>query len=613
MNPLSLLLSAWRSVQWAFIQVRHYAARHLFISSVVGVVIVGGAWVAYSTATKANAQTLYVLGSVSTSTIISSLSESGQVSTTNTVDIKPEVSGTITWVGVKAGQSVRAGQAIASIDNTSALQAVNDAKRTLAADELQYQQSQAQAPVNYQNDQQALVTAQDNLATEYNTAYNDLSGLYLDLPTAMTQANDVLYGYDFDTRRGQWNMDYLLNLFPSATAQELSTLQSFHDLAKNNYTTANSAYVTAVNTYKDTTRTSDTATIDALLAQSVSMTTAVAQSLQSGLNFYGNASDLAQIYTNSKAPQSFSSVQSNTRSSLSTVNGDISTLLNDKKALDSAKQAIVNAQQTLTLDKVGNPDGTNPISLQVSQNSIQKEKEDLATQEANLAKYTIVAPFAGVISAVDAQVGDSAGSAAVASVISKSQIAQLNVNEVDAAKLKLGQKATLTFDAIDGLTLTGTVAEIDSVGAVSQGVVSYALQIAFDAQSPQVKPGMTVNADIQTAVAQDVLAVPSSAVKTINGQSYVLAFDPPLEVSGTGAGVASAVPPVQIPVTTGISDNSNIEITSGLTVGQQVVVSTRSSAPTVKATATSGGAGGKAGGNATFIGGGGGGAVIRGL
>lgn len=609
MNPLSLLLSAWRSVQWAFIQVRHHAARHLFTSSVVGVCLVGGAWLAYSSATKANAQTLYVLGTVSTSTIVSSLAESGQVSTTNTVDIKPQVSGTITWVGVKAGQTVRAGQAIAGIDNTSALQAVNDAKRSLAADELQYQQSSAQAPVNYQNDQQALVTAQDNLATDYNTAYNDLSSLYLDLPAAMTQANEALYGYDFDTHRGQWNMDFLLNLFPSATAQELSTLQSFHDFAKNNYTTANSAYIAAVNIYKNTTRTSDTATIDSLLAQSVSMTTAVAQSLQSGLNFYGNASDLAQIYTNSKLPSSFSSVQSNTRSSLSTVNGDITTLLNDKKTLDSAKQAIINAQQTLTLDKVGNPDGTNPISLQVSQNSIEKEKEDLATQEANLADYTIVAPFAGVISAVDVQAGDSAGSAAVASIVSHSQIAQLSVNEVDAAKLKLGQKATLTFDAIDGLTLTGTVAEIDPVGTVSQGVVSYALQIAFDTQNPQVKPGMTVNANIQIAVAQDVLAAPSSAVKTINGQSYVLAFDPPLTSTGTSAGVASATAPVQIPVTTGISDNSNIEITSGLTAGQQIVASTRSSAPTIKAAASAattgraGAAGGFGGGGAIRIGG----------
>ncbi len=575
---------------------RAYVAKHLFVSSIVGVVMLGGLWWTYSTVTATSAQTIYVLGTVATSTVISSLSESGQVSTTNSVDIKPQVSGVITWVGVKAGQRVAAGQALASIDNTTALQSIAAAKRTLAADKLLYQQSSAQAPINYQNDQQALVTAQDNLANDYNTAYNDLSNTYLDLPNVMTQANGVLYGYDFDTRKSQWNMDVLLNLFPSAAALDLSTLQSFQTLAKNNFATANSAYTAAVATYKTTTRASDAATIDALLAQSTSMTTAVAQSLQSGLNFYGNASDLAQTYTNSKLPTSFSTVQSSTRSSLSTVNSDLSTLLNDKKMLDSAKQAILTAQQAITLDKVGNPDGTNPISLQVSQNSIQKEEEDLANQEANLAYYTTVAPFAGVVSAVNVQRGDSAGSAAVASIISNQQIAQLSVNEVDAAKLKLGDKATLTFDAIDGLTLTGTVAEVNSVGTVSQGVVSYSLQIALDTQDSRVKPGMTVNAKIQTAVAQDVLVVPSSAVKTSNGQSYVLSSD---------------TPPQQIPVTTGISDNTNVEILSGLTAGQQIVVRTMSA--TTKATAVSASSAAARGGNAGFGGGAAGGAVLRGL
>jgi multidrug efflux pump subunit AcrA (membrane-fusion protein) len=584
---------------------RRYAGKHLFISSIAVVVIIGGGWFAYAKATAPSTAPSYVLGTVSTSTIVASVSESGQVSTTNSIDIKPQVSGTITWVGVKAGQTVRAGQALASIDNTTALQAIADAKRTLAADKLSYQQSTAQAPINYQNDQQALATAQDNLANDYNTAYNDLSNTYLDLPSVMTQANDILYGYDFDTHKGQWNMDFLLNLFPAATVPDLATLQSFHDAAKNNYATANTAYTAAVGVYKTTTRASDGATVDALLGQSISMTTAAAQALQSGLNFYGNASDLSQTYTNSKLPASFPTVQSATRTSLSTVNSDLSTLLNDKKTLDSAKQAIIAAQQAITLDQVGNPNGDNPISLQISQNSIQKEEEDLANQEADLAKYTIVAPFAGTLSAVSAQPGDSAGSAAVATIVSHSQIAQLSVNEVDAAKLKLGDKATLTFDAIDGLTLTGTVAEMDPVGTVSQGVVSYTVQISFDTQDPRIKPGMTVNADIQTAIAQDVLAVPQAAVKTVNGSNFVQVFNPPIpqaQIDAAGsAGVTSSVAPTLVPVTTGISDDTTIEITSGLVAGQQIVVGTRSGTTKPAASATTGAS---RGGNAGFGGGG---------
>ncbi len=121
---------------------------------------------------------------------------------------------------------------------------------------------------------------------------------------------------------------------------------------------------------------------------------------------------------------------------------------------------------------------------------------------------------------------------------------------------------------------------------------------------------MTVNADIQTAAHTDALYVPSSAVKTLNGVSYVQAFTPPL-TDTTGTAVPSTVLPTQIPVTTGISDDTNIEILSGVTEGQQVVTRTTTSTTAAKTTAAAPSAtsliGG--GGNRTFGGGGATGAI----
>ena len=71
------------------------------------------------------------------------------------------------------------------------------------------------------------------------------------------------------------------------------------------------------------------------------------------------------------------------------------------------------------------------------------------------------------------------------------------MNEVDAAKISVGNKTTLTFDATEDLTLTGKVAQIDTIGTVEQGVVSYKVKIAFDTQDERIKPGMTANASIQ--------------------------------------------------------------------------------------------------------------------
>jgi HlyD family secretion protein len=149
------------------------------------------------------------------------------------------------------------------------------------------------------------------------------------------------------------------------------------------------------------------------------------------------------------------------------------------------------------------------------------------------------------------------------------------------------------------------VAEVDSVGTVSQGVVSYTVKITFDVQDARIKPGMTVNASIQTAVHNDVLIVPSSAVKTINGVSIVQVFDPAISQTGGTVGTVSATLPKQVEVTVGISDDTNVEIISGLTEGQQVVnrTITGTTKPATAATASTRGAGGFGGAGALRIGG----------
>lgn len=572
-----------------------YAAAHKVLSGIAIVVILGGGWWVYARASAGSVPASYVLGTVTKGTIVASVSATGQVSASNSIDVKPKVSGEVTWVGVKPGDIVHAGQQLATIDDTDARRSFLDAQNSLKATELQYQKDSAQAPISYQQDLDTLATDKENLTNDYNDSYNLLTSTYLDLPAVMTAAEDTLYGFDFDTRKAQWNMDVLMNLF---TTQDTSTAASFEVKAKGDYTAAKSSYDAAVTAYKQLTRASDSTTLEAMLNQTVTMTTSVAQALQTELNFLGAVSDLVQTY-DLHLPSNFPTVQSTARSSLTTVNGDLSSLLAEQKTLTTAKQQITTAQQNISLDQVGNDTGANPISLQIEKNNLEKQTEDLAQQQADLANYTVRAPFDGTVSSVAAKQHDLAGSS-VATVVTKQQVAQLNLNEVDVSKIELGDKATLTFDAIDGLTLTGSVVEIDAVGTVSQGVVSYVVKVGFDSQDLRVKPGMTANASIISAVHQDVLTVPSSAVKTRNGQSYVQVFNPPLSdaTSTAGGPVTSAQTPTQIPVTVGVSDDTSTEILSGLTEGQQIVVRTVSgtAAPAAAPAAAAGGARGGFGG-----------------
>ncbi|MES2014549.1 MAG: efflux RND transporter periplasmic adaptor subunit [Patescibacteria group bacterium] len=551
-------------------KIKSYILAHKIISGIALVLVLGSTYFAYAALTSTAGETRYVLGSVTKGTIVASVSASGQVSTSNQIDIKPKVSGEIVWVGVKAGDKVYGGQGLIALDNTDAKRAVISAEQSLAASKLQLQKDEAAAPIDYEKQADALATAKEDLKTEYNDTYNTLSNTYLDLPSVMTGLQSALYGYDISPNGGQWNVDALSNMFTDS--DELAKMKVFADTSKADYTSARTMYDAGILKYKATTRSSSESDIETLLVNSIETTTAVAQALQSELNLLGAAADLAQLHDR-KLPAVVTTMQTNARNYLTTVNSDLSALLAEKKALTNAKQTIKTDEQNLTLLQVGNPNGSDPISLQISKNSLETQEANLENLKETLAKYTVTAPFDGVLASVSAKKGDTA-SGAIASIITTQKIATISLNEVDAAKVTLGDKATLTFDAIDSLTLTGKVSEIDAVGTVSQGVVSYNLKITFDTQDERVKPGMTVNATIQSDTKQNVLIVPSSAVKTQNGVSYIQRFNPPLSETASAQGVMSKNPPEQVEVVTGISDDTNVEIISGVSENDQIVTRT---------------------------------------
>jgi len=246
------------------------------------------------------------------------------------------------------------------------------------------------------------------------------------------------------------------------------------------------------------------------------------------------------------------------------VNSDVSSLLNSKNSIENSANDI--QQKSLTLQKL--QQGTDPLDIQSAELSVEQARN-------TYNKYFVKAPLDGVIAKVSVKVGDQT-SGSVGTFISNSKIANISLNEVDAAKVAAGDKVTLSFSALSDLNITGTVAQVDLVGTVSQGVVTYNVEIAFDTDDVRVKPGMSVSASIITSASQDVLIVPSSAVKTQGNISYVQMFKDPVPKSSE-SGFTSNETPIQVVVQTGVSDDTNIEIKSGLKAGDQVITKTTSS------------------------------------
>lgn len=309
-----------------------------------------------------------------------------------------------------------------------------------------------------------------------------------------------------------------------------------------------------------------------------------------------------------------------------------SSLISGQNSLNSANAQLYSLQNTLFVanqkfinDKgISNPTDQNkqdPVYIEenaswlaaeaayknqtgvISQSQANLNNANLAYQ---LTSGTIVAPTAGVIGDLlitkGMQIGSSnttAGSStntsnqAIASILSgNSSAVSISISEVDVPQIKVGQEATITFDALPSKTFTGKVIGINTTGSVASGVTSYPAVIVLDESESDILPNMSATASIITKIDNDVILVPSAAVQTVGTSSTVRVMK---------NGQISSVP-----VTLGDSSDSQTVISSGISDGDTVVTGSTSTATATGSTAASPFSGGlRLGG----FGGGGGGAA----
>lgn len=260
---------------------------------------------------------------------------------------------------------------------------------------------------------------------------------------------------------------------------------------------------------------------------------------------------------------------------------DQATLIQDQNNISNIQYEIANDQlPTATMSQqqaVGNLEQ----QLQVANAQLAATKialnADIATKNADLTAYNeqlstnsesnVTAPISGTVVAVNVASGQlisatanttaSANNPEIVIVGPNSLVATVSLNEVDAAQVKDGQQVQLSFNALPNLNLSGTVTSISPLGTVSQGVVTYNVIITPIISSPNLKSGMSVSANITTAIKNNVLSVPASSIKTNGSSQYVQ-----LLVNNQ---------PVNKTVTTGLVTNNGTEITTGLAAGDKVI------------------------------------------
>ncbi|MDP2104242.1 MAG: hypothetical protein Q8K26_04960, partial [Candidatus Gracilibacteria bacterium] len=131
------------------------------------------------------------------------------------------------------------------------------------------------------------------------------------------------------------------------------------------------------------------------------------------------------------------------------------------------------------------------------------------------------------------------------------------LDQLDIVKISLNQEAKITFDSYPDKEFVGTVSEKDSTPAETSGVTSYSITIALDKGDTNIYSSMTAKVNILVESKKGIVIIPTSYIEETSGKKYVLVKDKGQEVKKE--------------VTTGLTDDTNMEITDGLNPGDIIL------------------------------------------
>jgi len=556
-----------------FPQIYNWGRRFKWFLLILIFIILIGSYFTYQTLNKNKNKVQYATATAAKGTLITTVSGSGQVLASNQTDIKAKVSGEVIGVYVKTGDEVGAKDLIIKLDNSDAQTALRNAKNALETAQLELEQllqppdklTLLQAENALAQAQQNKQKAEDNLRKSYDDGYNKLTNVFLNLPVLMSDFQNILFGNDLNPH--QWNLDYYTTNNNGGY---------YREKAYNDYQTANKTYQESYQSYKSISRYSEPTIIENLINQTISTVKAIAAALTSANNLIQYYKDILTNLNLTPASLSITHL-SKLNTYITNINSYLSDLLTAAQNIKDNKNALTNAETSVTekelsLEKL--KAGPDELEIRAKKLTIQQKEDTLLNAQQNVDNLYIRVPFKGVIAAINVKIGDSVTSGTtLATLISQQKIAEISLNEVDIAKVKIGQKANITFDALEDVNLTGEVLEVDTLGTVNQGVVTYNVKISFDTQDERIKSGMSLTANIITNAKSDVLLVPNSAVKQDGDSNYVELLEANNK-SNTALKSISASNIKKQSVQIGLVNDTMTEIVSGLKEGDMVVTQT---------------------------------------
>jgi len=583
---------------------------------IIGIIAVG----ALNGGAQATAGTPgWVTEAVANGAIEASISATGNVAPQAQAELRFTGDGTVMEILVKPGDTVKAGQPLARIDQV-------DAQLKLEAAQADYEQAKAgydklkagSTPEEIKDAQAKLAQAQasyDQTLAKVSNA--DVVAARARLEQAQVQLNQIRsspVSTDMRDAEAQFQRAQIAlqserdRLSQAKTNAQLQMDRAVADLSRvqQNYATAKQNWDFVNQTGQDPTnpessdpskpgekipnKLSDTQRqqyYDSFVSAEANLRNAESTVRQAQVDF--DAARQAETTGVQTAEQQLASAQASrdkvrggepatlaeARASVASAQADLNRLIGTSRASDlAAAQTNIEAAQ-LALDKLSK--GANAYDLAKAQSDVARAETTMKQLQRALNQTSLSSRFDATVARIDLRIGEQAGVNGIIAVVDmRSFHIDLPIDELDVTQVQAGQTVRITLDALVGKEFTGKVTTISPLAVKNdKGSNTYAVTVELDGADAMVRPGMTASVQVVTTRKEGVVLAPRRAIQTENGQTFVYvpsAKPTTPQPQAAGPGAIAPPPGERRAVKLGLSNSDMVEVVSGLATGEKVYV-----------------------------------------
>jgi len=499
--------------------------------------------------------TKYVLGTVQKGNLEIKVSGSGEIIPVEEIDVKSKVGGKVVSLNTKEDDNVYKGQILAKLDSKDLEKNIKDQEITIKNLELAI--DSAKLNLEKLNFQYQNTLRGDDYKKSLDQGISILNDFYNFYPSFIEDLRKIYFYKDFKNYDN--NLKYYESYNPafSGKSQELEL----------KYNTLKTKYLQLSENFKN------------ISNQNESKEKNIKDSYDLVSTSYDLVNDGREMIRYIKEDLTLKNA---IHEEQDIIEGHYQKLSNYLNLLAQYKQNLFDVVSKINSyhDVVDNFDFDKKnleFSIQQKIIDLEQAKNKLNDLKDDLNDYYITAPLSGTLSVLNIKNGDLVSSNQnVATIVTNQKVAKISLNEIDVAQVKVGQPTILTFDAFPDLKIKGEVIEISTVGTEEQGVVSYDVKISLGEEKREIKPGMSVNAEIVVDKKENILFIPNSAVKSDRKGKYVAViknynlekrnFSKPVEISQNLIEKRY--------IKTGISNDEITEVLEGLNEGEVIIIKT---------------------------------------